>query len=108
VSASADYNRSIAEQDNVRPHSYLEMSLPVTLILPQDWSMSAKYRALVDFNNGDRWAHTVTAGIAKRLSKVPLVLSATLQKPLSAGAKRFQVGVTIVYYFERYHAREKD
>ncbi len=103
VSTSADYNRSIAEEDNVRPHSYLEMALPVTFILPQHWSVSAKYRTLVDFNNGDRWAHTVTAGIAKRLSKLPLVLSASVQKSLSSTAKRFQVDVTIVYYFERYH-----
>ncbi len=70
-----------------------------TFILPQHWSVSAKYRTLVDFNNGDRWVHTLTAGIAKRLSKVPVVLSATFQKPLSSGAKRFQVGVTVVYYF---------
>ena len=104
LSASADYNRSIAEEDNVRPHSYLEMSLPATFILPQHWSASAKYRALVDFNNGDRWAHTVTAGIAKRLSKLPIVLSASVQKPLSSSAERFQVDVAIVYYFERYHS----
>lgn len=44
-------------------------------------------------------AHGLTAGIAKRLSKIPVVLSATFQKPLSSGAKRFQVGVTVVYYF---------
>jgi hypothetical protein len=108
VSASADYNRSVAEEGNVRPHSYLEMALPATLILPQDWSVSATCRTVVDFNNGDRWAHTVTAGVAKRLSKLPLVLSATVQKPLSSGAKRFQVGVAIVYYFERYRTSEKD
>src|SRR5436189_1377693 len=99
LSADADYNHSIAEENNVRPHSYLEISVPATFILPQHWSVSAKYRTLVDFNNGDRWVHTLTAGIAKRLSKVPVVLSATFQKPLSSGAKRFQVGVTVVYYF---------
>jgi hypothetical protein len=30
LSADAEYNRSIAEEDNVRPQSYLEMSLPAT------------------------------------------------------------------------------
>ena len=104
ASASVDYNRSIDEEDNVRPHSYLEMSLPVTVILPQRWSVSAKYRALVDFNNGDRWAHTISTGIAKRLSKLPLVLSASVQKPVTSSAKRLQIDVTIVYYFERYHS----
>jgi len=98
VNLNVDYNHSIAE-DDVRPHRYFELSLPTTFILPQAWSVSAKYRTLVDFNNGDRWVHTLTAGIAKRLSKVPVVLSATFQKPLSSGAKRFQLGATVVYYF---------
>jgi hypothetical protein len=99
LTANADYNHSIAEEDDVRPQSYLEMSVPATFILPQHWSVSAKYRTLVDFNNGDRWAHTLTAGIAKRLSKVPVVISATLEKPLGSGTQRFQVGVTVVCYF---------
>jgi hypothetical protein len=99
LTANAEYNRSIAEEDNVRSHSYLDMAVPATFILPQHWSISAKYRTVLDFNNGDRWAHSLTAGIAKRLSKVPLVISATIQRPLSSGAKRFQVGVTVVYYF---------
>ena len=89
LSANADYNHSIVE-DDVQPQSYLEMSVPATFILPQHWSVSAKYRTLVDFNNGDRWVHTLTAGIAKRLSKVPVVLSATFQKSLSSGAKNFR------------------
>jgi hypothetical protein len=99
LTANADYNHSIAEEDDVRPNSYLEMSVPATFILPQHWSVSAKYRALVDFNNGDRWAHTLTAGIAKRLSKIPIVISTTVEKPLGSGGKRFQLGITVVYYF---------
>ena len=67
------------------------------------WPINAKYTASIDFENGDRWSHTVTAGVAKRLSKVPIVLSATLEKSLSGSAKRFQASVSIVYYFQRYH-----
>jgi hypothetical protein len=103
ASFNANYNHSIAERDDVRPHRYLELSLPATLIFPQAWSISAKYKMDVDFQNGDRWSHMVTAGVAKRLSKVPIVLSATLGKPLSGGAKEFQATVSIVYYFQRYH-----
>ena len=103
VAPSADYNHSIAEEHDVRPHRYLELSLPATLIFPKAWSISANYKASVDFENGDRWSHTLTAGVAKRLSKVPIVLSATLGKSLSGSAKRFQASVSIVYYFQRYH-----
>jgi hypothetical protein len=104
LSPSADYNHSIAEKHDVRPHRYLELSLPATLILPQAWSVSARYKTTVDFENGDRWSHTVSAGVAKRLSKVPVVLSASLEKPLSSGAKKFQASISIVYYFQRYHS----
>jgi len=104
ASFNINYNHSIAERDDVRPHRYLEMSLPATLIFPQAWSISAKYKTSVDFQNGDRWSHMVTAGVAKHLSKVPIVLSATLGKPLSGGAKEFQATFSIVYYFQRYHS----
>jgi hypothetical protein len=104
LSPSADYNHSIIENDNVSPQSYLELSLPATFILPQAWSMSAKYKATVDFENGDRWNHKLTAGVAKRLSKIPVVVSATFGKPLSSGTKEFEASVTIVYYFKRYHS----
>ena len=104
ASFSADYNHSIAEEDGVRPHRFLELSLPATLILPQAWALTAQYKTAVDFENGDRWNHRVLAGIAKRLSKVPIVVSATFEKPVSSGAKRFGVSLTIVYYFQRYHS----
>ena len=104
ASFNANYNHSIAERDDVSPQRYLELSLPVTLIFPQAWSISAKFKTDLDFQNDDRWSHMVTAGIAKRLSRVPIVLSATLGKPLSGGTKEFQATVSIVYYFQRYHA----
>jgi hypothetical protein len=104
LTLNADYNHSIAEQNGVRPQRYLELSLPATLILPQAWSMNAQYKTAVDFENDDRWSHRVRAGIAKRLSNVPIVISAAVEKPLSSGAKRFDVSITIVYYFQRYHS----
>ncbi len=104
ASFNANYNHSIAERDDVTPHRYLELSLPATLIFPQAWSISAKYKTSVDFQNSDRWSHMITAGVAKRLSKVPIVLNATLGKPFSGGAKEFQATFSIVYYFQRYHS----
>ncbi len=101
---NADYSHSIVEKHDVQPQSYFELALPATLILPNDWSISARYKATVDFENGDRWSHTVNAGVAKRLSKVPIVLSASLEKPLAGSGKEFQVSITVVYYFERYHS----
>ena len=98
---TADYNHSIAEENGVSPQRYLELSLPATFILPYDWSISTNYKAKVDFEDGDRWTHTVDVGVAKRLPKVPVVLSATLEKQFDGGNKKFQANLTITYYFER-------
>jgi hypothetical protein len=95
----AEYNHSIAEEHDVSPQRYLDLSLPATFILPHEWSTFAKYKATIDFENGDRWTHTVNAGVAKRLANVPLVLSAALEKPLTGGPKKFQINFTMIYYF---------
>ena len=101
---TAEYNHSIAEEHNVLPQRYLELSLPASFILPYDWSIATNYKAKVNFENGERWTHTVDVGVAKRLPNVPLVLSATFEKPLKGGNERFQVNFTMTYYFERHHA----
>jgi len=103
LTPTAEYSHSIAEEHNVAPQRYLELSLPATFILPYDWSIATRYKAKIDFENGDRWTHTVDVGVAKRLPNVPLVLSATFEKPLKGGNERFQVNFTLTYYFERYH-----
>ena len=101
---TAEYNHSIAEEHNVLPQRYLELSLPASFILPHDWSIATNYKAKVNFENGERWTHTIDVGLAKRLPNVPLVLSATFEKPLKGGNERFQVNFTMTYYFERHHA----
>jgi hypothetical protein len=104
LTPTAEYSYSIAEENDVSPQRYLELSLPVTFILPYDWSIGTRYKAKVDFENGDYWTHTLDVGVAKRLPNVPLVLSATLEKSFDGGNKKFQVNFTMTYYFERHHA----
>lgn len=104
LAPTVEYSQSVAEEHDVASQRYLELSLPGTVILQYDWSVGTKYKAMVDFENGDHWIHTVDVGIAKRISNIPLVLSATLEKSLSGGAKKFQISFTITYYFERYRS----
>jgi hypothetical protein len=104
---TAEYSHSIAEEHNAPPQRYLELSLPATFILPHDWSIATRYKAKVDFEYGDHWTYTVDVGVAKRLSNVPVVLSATLEKALDGGNKKFQANFTMTYYFERYHAPKR-
>jgi hypothetical protein len=104
LTPTAEYSHSIAEEHNVAPQRYLELSLPATFILPCDWSIATRYKAKIDFENGGRWTHTVDVGVAKRLPNVPLVLSATLEKTFDGGNKKFQANLTMTYYFERYRS----
>ena len=101
LAPTVEYSQSVAEEHDFASQRYLESSLPSTFILPYDWSVGTRYKATIDFQNGDRWTHTVDLGVAKRLSHVPMVLSATLEKQLDGGNKRFQVNFTITYYFQR-------
>ena len=103
LTPTAEYSHSIAEKHNVSPQRYLELSLPGTIILPYDWSIGMRYKAKI-FEDGDRWTHTVDVGVAKRLSGIPLVLSATLEKTFDGGNKKFQANLTMTYYFERYRS----
>ena len=103
LTPTVEYNHSIAEEHNAPPQRYIELSLPATFILPYDWSVGTRYKAKIDFENGDHWTHTVDVGLAKRLSNIPVVLSVTLEKTLDDGNKKFQVNFTMTYYFERYH-----
>jgi hypothetical protein len=101
---TAEYSHSVAEEHDVASQRYLELSLPITFIFPYDWSIATRYKAKIDFENGDRWTHTVDLGVAKRLPSVPVVLSATLEKTFDGSDKKFQVNFTMTYYFERYYA----
>ena len=100
---TAEYSHSVAEEHSVSPQRYLELSLPAAFILPQSWSIGTRYKAKIDFENGERWTHTVDVGVAKRFSNIPVVLSVTLEKTLDGGGKKFQANFTMTYYFERYH-----
>ena len=104
LAPTAEYSHSIAEEHDVAPQRFLELSLAATFILPYDWSIATRYKAKIDFENGDRWTHTLDVGVAKRLSNIPVVLSVTLEKTFDGGNKKFQANFTMTYYFERYHA----
>jgi hypothetical protein len=101
LAATAEYNHSVAEENDVQPERYLELSLPATFILPYDWSIGTRYKAKVDFENDDHWTHTVDLGVSKRLSNVPVVVNVTLEKDLNGGNKKFEINFTMTYYFEK-------
>ncbi len=107
LTPTAEYSHSVAEEHDIAPQRYLELSLPSTFILPYDWSIATRYKAKIGFENGDRWIHTVGVSVAKRLPNVPVVLSVTLEKQFDGGNKKFQANLTMTYFFERYHVPKR-
>jgi hypothetical protein len=101
LAPTTEYSHSVAEDHGAEPQSYLELSLPATIILPHDWSIGMRYKAKIGFENDDRWSHTADLGVAKRLSSIPVVFNATLEKTFDGGDKKFQVNFTMTYYFEK-------
>jgi hypothetical protein len=101
VTFNAEYDHSIAEERNAPPQRFVELSLPATVILPHDWAISTDYKAKINFESGDRWIHTVDVGVAKRLSQTSTVFSATLEKQLDGSNKKFEMNLTMTYYFEK-------
>jgi hypothetical protein len=98
---TAEYSHSIAEDHGAESQRYLELSLPAAIILPYNWSIGMRYKAKIDFENGDQWTHTADLGVAKRLSTIPVVFSATFEKTFDGGNKKFQVNLTMTYYFQK-------
>jgi hypothetical protein len=101
LAPTTEYSHSVAEDNGAEPQRYLELSLPATIILPHDWSIGMRYKAKIDFENSDRWSHTADLGVAKRLSSIPVVFSATLENTFDGGDKKFQMNLTMTYYFEK-------
>ncbi len=99
LSPSVEYNQSIAEEDGVNPQQFMEIYFPATYLLPQHWSVSARYEAKVDFENNDHWTHSAKFVLAKQLVRLPLGFSLSFKKPFDGGDKEFQLNFVTTYYF---------
>ena len=99
LSPSAEYNHSIAELGDAPPQSYLEMYFPATFLLPQQWAVTARYEAKVDFENDNYVTHSAKLLVAKQLDAPPLGLALSIKKPFDGGEKQFQINLIITYYF---------
>ena len=96
---TAEYSHSIDEENGVARQRYGEFYFPATIILPHLWSVSARYKGKIDFQN-DLWINNVRIGIAKRLDKVPVSIELAVEKDLNGSSKEFQTNLILTYYFK--------
>lgn len=98
-SLSLEYNKSVDEVRGSKPQKFLEMFLLATFILPERWSVTARYEAKVDYEKNDFWTHSVKFVIAKQLEQLPLGFSLSLKKQFVGAEKEFQINFVSTYYF---------
>jgi hypothetical protein len=99
-SPSVEHNHSVAEQAGASPEHSMEVFLPTTLLLPDLWSVTAKYETKIDFENDNARTHSAKLQVAKRLKDRPLGFILSFKKPLEDESnKDFQVNFVSTYYF---------
>jgi hypothetical protein len=97
---SVEQNDSFQERKEVDPQNYTELFFPVTFILPHSWAITAQYKGKIDYESSDKYSHTLKLGIAKRLERIPLSLSASIEKELDGGEKKFQANFVATWFFQ--------
>jgi len=96
---SVEYNQSISELSGAQPQHYAEFFFPATWLMPDRWSLSARYEAKVDFEDDNEVVHSAKFTLAKQFEEPRLALSLSFEKPFDAGNKDFQVNFIITYFF---------
>ena len=98
ISPSIEYNQSFIEERGVSRRHSLETFLPVTFLLPEHWSFTARYEALVNFEQDNDVTHTAKFTLNKLFDEVPLNVGVSFEKPFDSN-KDFQVNLALTYYF---------
>jgi hypothetical protein len=96
---SVEYNQSISEQSGAQPQHYAEFFFPATWLMPDRWSLSARYKVKVDFENDNALVQSAKFTLAKQFEEPPLALSLSFEKPFDNGNKDFQVNFIVTYFF---------
>lgn len=93
-----EYNESICEVGDGSPQHNVELYFPATLILPRNWSITARYEAKVDFEDDNYVTQSGKVYVSKRLKKIPLSFAASYKKPFNTGNKDYQVNFVATWF----------
>jgi hypothetical protein len=97
---SVQYNHSFSEEAGVARERTLEVSLPLTFVLPDDWSVTVEYKPKVDFEKHGRWENIVRGGVSKHLKNHPVAVSLFFEKPLTAKTDEYKVVLGITRFLK--------
>lgn len=99
LSPTFEHNHSVAEQSGAAPKHFLELYVPATFLLPNDWAMTVRYETKFDFENDNARTHAAKFQVAKQLVELPLGFALSIKKPLeNDSVKDFQINFVSTYY----------
>jgi hypothetical protein len=99
-SPSFEYNESICEQDDAPPQHNVELFFPATIILPQRWSVTARYEAKVDFEDDNYVTQSGKLYLSKQFENPALGFTVSIKKPFNTANKDYQVNFIATYFFQ--------
>jgi hypothetical protein len=99
LSPSAEYNRSIAEQNGAARQHFLEMFFPVTFVLPGFWSVAPSFELKVDFANSNQVIQSAKFQVGKQFGTVPLGFALSVKKTIDGTDKRLRINFVATYFF---------
>ena len=98
VSTSAEYNKSIKEENGAAPQHFLELFFPATFLREGRWAVTPRYELKIDFANNDKLTHSGKLSVTKELDQ-PLAFTFSIKKTFDGGEKKFQVNLVATHFF---------
>ncbi len=94
-----EYNESVAEENDASPQHYVELFAPATVLLPHNWSVTARYEAKVDFEADNYVTQSGKLYLAKHFRDPALGFTISVKKPFNTANKDYQVNFAMTYFF---------
>ena len=99
LSPSAEYNKSIKEENGAVPQHFLELFFPATFLLERRWAVTPRYEVKIDFANNDKLTHSGKLSVTKELENRPLAFTFSIKKTFDGGENRVQVNFVATQFF---------
>jgi hypothetical protein len=99
LSPSAEYNKSIKEENGAAPQHYLELFFPATFLLEGRWAVTPRYELKIDFANNDKLTRSGKLSVTKGLADQPLAFTLSIKKTFDDSDKKFQVNLVATRFF---------
>lgn len=97
-SPQVKYFHTIAKDHGAESEHYLELFFPVTVLLPDNWSVAPRYESKVDFVD-DYVTNSGKLSVGKQLEHPALSLELSLKVPFNSQSSEYQLNFAVTKSF---------